>query len=576
MSASTVVRTATWACCAFGTALALAGLIGGVAGSVVVPFGPNWGLHFALDAVAALFLLIVCLSGAVAAPESEAPLLLVAVGALALTLLAADGVTLVLGFGIASAAAWALDGRTQPTLVQAACGALFLAAALLLSAPPGAGLDLRFAAIRAAPPEGLRAFAVLLLTLLGVGSCVAWPSRSGPVGALLSGSMAAVAAYMLLRVLLDLCGPSVPGWWGLPLLVVGAGAAIIGGLRANAADNLLAILAAGRLGAAGLISVGLGVALAARGSDLTSLAALALAGSLLHAIGYAVLDTLLVLCAAAVSHGAGTQVLSQLGALLRTMPGVGLGALAGAAGLAGLPLSPGFAGRWLIVQSLIADQRLGGIWLQLGFALVLAAVALGVALAAAAAVRLIGIGFLGQPRMPQAAAATDAPRRIRLVIAGLAASCLLIGVWPSAALALVQPALRRLLGAGMEGGHLFVLLPQLGSPGYAAPGIVAVLALSGLAVAWAMSRAPIPKLRPVPAWNGGLEGAPPSQPSGDPAPQYSATSAAQSLLQSLGYPINWPGLKRVASIGRIRRPKPARSAAALLLVLAGLLLWAVA
>ena len=358
------------------------------------------------------------------------------------------------------------------------------------------------------------------------------------------------------------------------MLVAGAGAAIIGGLRANAADNLLAILAAARLGAAGLISVGLGVALAARGSDLTPLAALALAGSLLHAISYAAIDTLLVLCAAAASHGAGTQVLSQLGALLRTMPGVGLGALAGAAGLAGLPLSAGFAGRWMIVQSLIADQRLGGFWLQVGFALVLAAVALGVALAAAAAIRLIGIGFLGHPRTPEAAGATDAPRRIRLVIAGLAMCCLLLGIWPSAAMALVQPALRHLLGAGMEGGRLLVLSPQLGSPGYAAPGIAAVLALSGLAVAWAMSRADISAARPVPAWNGGLEDASSSQPSGNPAPQYSATSAGQSLLQSLDYPIIWPGLRGLGIIGRIRRSTPARSARALLLVLAGLLLWA--
>lgn len=556
-------------------ALALAALAGGLTGSVVLPFGPNGGLHLALDAVSAPFLLIVCVSGAAAALECEAPLIPVAVGAPVLTLLAADGFTLVLGVGTASAVAWALDRQTRPGLAQAACGTLFLAAALLLLAPPDAGLGLRFTAMRAAPPDGMRAFAVLLLALLSAGSCLAWPSRSRPVGALLSGSTTAAAAYALVRVLFDLCGPTVPAWWGVPLLTLGAVGTVLGGLRANAADDLLAILAAGRMGAAGLISVGLGVALVARASDLMPLAALAFAGALLHATSYAIFDTLLVLCAMAVSRGAGTQLLSQLGGLIRTMPGVGLGALAGAVCLAGLPLTAGFAGRWLLVQSLIADQRLGGFWLQVGFALVLAAVGLGSALAAAAAVRLIGVGFLGRPRTVQAAAAEDAPRQVRLVIAGLAACCLLLGVWPSAALALIQPALRQLLGLGMEGGRFLVISPQVDSPGYVAPGIVAVLALSGVAVAWAMSRLATLAPRRVPAWDGGQEGAAPGLP-GEPTGQYSAASAAQALLQSLSWPAFLPGLQRVtrAARGRIGRLTPARSAGALLLVLAGLLLWA--
>ncbi len=498
-------------------ALAFAALAGFLAGSVVLPFGPNGGLHLALDAVSALFLLIVCVSGAVTVLECETPLLPVAVGAMALTLLAADGFTLVLAFGLASATARALDRAARP--------------------------------------------------------------RSRSVGALLSQGMAAVAIYTSVRVLFDLCGPAVPGWWGLPLLTLGAAGTIWGGQRANAADDLLAILAASRVGAISLIAVGLGVALEARGSDLASFAALALAGALLHAISYATFDIMLVLCAAAVSRGAGTPALSQLGGLLRTMPGVGLGALAGAACLAGLPLTAGFTGRWLVVQSLLADQRLGGFWLQVGFAVALAAVALGAALAAAAAVRLIGIGFLGRPRTPQAAVAEDAPRRVWLAMAGLAACCLLIGVWPSAALALVQPALRRLLGTGMEGGGLVVISPQVNSPGYAAPGIAAVLAISGIAVVGAMSRFASKnsvQARRVPAWDGGQASVPPRMPFGDPATQYSAASAGQALLQTLGYPALWLGLKRWAGAtnGRVGGLTPARSAGALLLVLAGLLLWA--
>jgi formate hydrogenlyase subunit 3/multisubunit Na+/H+ antiporter MnhD subunit len=564
------VRVVTWSGCAFGAALALAALGGGLSGSIAVPFGPNGGLHLAIDALSALFLLILCISGAVAALECEAPLLPVALGALAFVLLAADGFTFVMAFGLASAATWALDLRTRPGLAQAACSTLFPAAAILLLASQDAGLDLRFAAMRDAPPEGARAVAVLLLTLLGAGSRLVWPSRSNAVGALLSQSMAAVAVYTLVRVLFDLCGAAVPRGWGVLLLVLGAAAAVLGGLRANAEDDLLAILAACRMGAAGLIAAGLGVALAARGSDLTPLAALALAAALLHATNYAVFDVLLVSCMAAVSRGAGTWALSQLGGLMRTMPGVGLAVLAGAACLAGLPLTAGFTGRWLLVQSLLADQRPGGFWLQLCFALVLTAVALGAALAAAAAIRLIGIGFLGRPRTPGAAAASDAPRQVRLVMAGLAACCVLLGLWPSAALALVQPALQQLLGMGIEERGPLAISPQVDSPGYVAPGLAAVLAVSGVAAVWAVSRLAGPDARGarrVPTGTGGQ--------AGDPAMQISAASAGQALLQNLASFAKWPSLTRGARAARQRIGglTSAKSAVALLL-LAGLLLWA--
>ncbi len=575
------VRIATWIGCAFGVAFGSAALGGGLTGSVVLPFGPNGGLHFALDAVSALFLLVVCVSGAVAAMECAAPLLPVALGAMALALLAADGFTFVLAFGSASVAVWALEPASRSGLAAAACATLFLAAALLLLALPGAALDLRFAAIRAAPPEGADALAVLLLSVAGAGTRLAWPSRPGPVGALLSGGMAAVALYALLRVLFDLCGPAAPGWLGLPLLALGAAATVLGGLRASAEDHLLSILAAGRMGAAGLVAVGLGIALVARGSDVASMSALALAGALLHGAGYVVLDTLLVLCAVAASRGTGAETLSGLGGLIRSMPAVGLGAVVGAASLAGLPLTAGFAGRWLLVQSLLANQRLGGLALQAGRALVLAAVALGAALAAAAAVRLIGIGFLGRPRTPEAGAAVDAPRPVRLAIAAFAAASLLLGVWPWPALSLMQPALRRLLGAGYDGARLLVISPELNGRGYVAPGIAAVLALSGIALAWAVSRSGGRDARRVPAWDDS-QAASPRLPFGAPAAQSAVQfalrycgAAGQALLRGCGHLARRLDVMRWADMANSRfgRLKLAGSAGALLLVLVGLLLW---
>ncbi len=554
--------------------LALA-ISGGWTDPIAVPIGPTGGLHWACDALSALFALVLCVVGAAAALEGGALRLPVAIWAMILTPFAADGFTLALCFGLAAVA-------SRPGMEQASCGVLCLVAVMALLAPPGAPPDLRFAAMRAVSPEGAQATAILLLASLGAASQLAWPARAAvqtePVSALLPGGMAVAALYVLIRVLLDLCGPTVPGWWAAPLLVLGAGATVLGGLRANAEDDLLAILDASRMSAAGLAVAGLGAALAARDADAPALAALALAGVLLHVVGYALVDALLALCAAAVAHSAGTRALSRLGGLIRSMPGTTLGAMAGAASLASLPLTVGFAGRWLVLQSLLALPEVGGIWQQAGVAAVLAAMALGTALGAAAAVRLVGIGFLGRPRTPRTAAAEETSRQVRLAVAGLAGLCALLGVWPSLALLLIRPTVALLLDVDLA-GRLLVVPAQANGPGYAALGIAALLALSGVLLAWAARGRAGQEGQRVPAWDGGLDEPPPWLPFGDPASQLSAASASQALLRSLGYPgarqarLQGMGQWAVKAASRLRHPGIGGPAALLLLLVIALLLW---
>lgn len=566
-----------------GLILAALALAGAWTDLIVVPLGPAGGLHWACDALSAVFALILCAVGAASALDGRHPLLPVAIGAMVLTPFAADGFTLALCFGLALVAAGGTDPRTRPGIEQAACGVLCLVATVALLAPPGAVPDLRFAAMRGASREGMQAAAILLLALLGAASQLAWPARptmsTEPAGAPLAGGIAAVALYVLVRVLLDLCGPTTPGWWAVALLALGAGATVLGGLRANAEDDLRAVLDASRLGAAGLVVVGSGAALAARNADAPALAALALTGALLHAVGYALADALLALCAATVARSAGTQALSRLGGLIRSMPGVTLGALVGAASLASLPLTAGFAGRWIVLQSLLALPQIGGIWQQAGFAAVLAAVALGTALAAAAAVRLVGIGFLGRPRTPRTAAAEEASLRVRLGIAGLAGLCVLLGVWPSLVLALIQPSVAQLLESDVV-GHLLVIPAQADGPGYAAPGIATLLAMSGALLAWMARDRMRQGGQRVPPWDGGLDEPPPWLPFGDPASQCSAASASQALLQSLG-DVNKPRQARLQDMKRwaaqaarrLRRPGAGGPAGLLLLLVIGLVLW---
>ena len=558
----------TAALCVLGALLDLGFLLSGATPVVLaLPFGPS-GVDVALglDGLSGFFLLLLMLSGAAASgaaleehgeAAASTPLFPAFVGSMALTLLAADGFALVLGFELMSLASFALVlTRHQEEGVRAAAllylgmatfgaACLIPALALLAQAEPN-GLDFRFAAMRAHPPEGWRAALVMVLVLFGAGSKAGlaplhvWlpPAHSAApshVSALMSGAMTKVALYVLVRVLFDLCGPAQPGWWGAPLLVLGAASALLGGLRANLEGDVKLVLACSTVENVGLIAIGLGVALVARSADLAPLAALALAAALLHAVAHGLFKALLFLAAGAVQHGAGSRKLEWLGGLIHRMPVTTACVLVGGASLAALPPTSGFAGEWALFQAVLAAPRAGGLAMQTLMAVVALLMALAAALAAAAAVRMIGVAFLGRPRSPRAAAAEDAGLPTRTALIALAALSSAIGVFPGAVLWLAGPGLRLLLSVGMEGriGPLRIT-PQSDAPGYAAPAVVALLGLAA-ALAWLMMRGrAVDGHRVGPAWDCGLGAPPPWLPFGDPLTQYSGASFSQPLRRALG------------------------------------------
>ncbi len=552
--------------CGLGFVLALAYLLSGAGTAMLaLPFGlPGKSMVLALDGLSGFFLLLLMAVGSAASAaalddhgesDATAPFFPAFLGVMALTLLAGDVFVLVLGFALMSLASFVLVlTRHADAAVRDAAllyiGMAGLAAACLIPAlallAGGAGWDLHFAAIRAHPPEGWRATSVLALVLVGAG----WKAGLAPlhvwlppahaaapshVSALMSGAMTKVALYVLVRVLFDLCGPAQPTWWGVPLLVLGAGGAVLGALRANMEDDIKAVLACSTIGNIGLIVIGLGLALAARGADLSTLASLALGAALLHALAHGLFSSLLFLGTGAVQQAAGSRRLSRLGGLIHCMPVTTACMLAGAASLATLPPSPGFAGTWTLFQAVLGGPRIGGPGLQMLVCVVAALMALAVALAAAAAVRLVGVAFLGRPRLPRTSAAEEAGRPTRMALIGLAGVSALVGLFPGAILALTGPALRRLVTADLaDRAGLLSVAPQADLPGYSAVGIALVLGLSvGLAVLLARLRA-TPGHRVGPAWDCGFGAPPVWLPFGDPLTQYGGGSFAQPLLHALG------------------------------------------
>jgi hydrogenase-4 component B len=450
-----------------GLSLALGALAGGGGALVLGTLTPFARVALRLDPLAGFFLLLISLAvlavavyaigyargatgGAAAVLGAGLPLFCLA---MSLVPLADDAfVFLVLWETMSLASYFLVVERHEEAGVRSAgffylvmthFGTAFILVAFLLLA--GTAGAFHFDAFRAAAPAlpPLVRDLVFLLALAGFGTKAGlaplhvWLPRAHPVApshvsALMSGVMIKTGFYGLLRVGWEIIGPG-PAWWGVVLLVAGAASAVLGVLYAYVEGDLKRLLAFSTIENAGLIALGLGVALVGRGQALPALAAVGLLAALLHALNHALFKSLLFLAAGAVLHGAGTRNLEQLGGLMRRMPATGALLLVGLLAMAALPPLNGFVSEWALLQGLLGLALAAPGWPAVLAALAAAAVALTGALALATGVKALGIGFLGMPRSAHAAHAHEAPAVMLAPMAALALLCAALGLWPSLA-----------------------------------------------------------------------------------------------------------------------------------------------
>lgn len=480
-------------------------------------------MHLGIDPLSALFLCMLApqIVASAVASEWKSGGFWVLILAMILTLLAADAFALMLGFGLMGAASWLLVLRgTAPGARQQAglsAGiALFSMACLI----PAVFL-----------PAGNIAFALLLLGAGGVAGLAplhAWLPRAQPVpsagvAAVLSGGVVKIALYVIIRYGFIVYGNAIAPWWGAALMAAGAVSVILGSLRAMLEVELKTVLACSTIAYAGLISIGLGLALEARALDDPALAVLALEAALSCAVAHALFKPLLLLGTGAVQEGTGTTSLDWLGGLARGMPRLGILMLIGVIGLTALPLGPGFAPQFLLLHAVIAAAASSGILAGIGFSVLLAILALSAGLTLAAGIRIFGIGFLGRPRTLRAAAAEEAEKPILLAMALLAAFCLPLALTPALLLRALQPVVQLLVPNA---------LPQ---PLSYAPLPLALLLLLPAGLAFLLLRRFGARgEREVSAWNGGFGKPPVWLPFGDPITQPSGTGFAEPVRRALG------------------------------------------
>jgi formate hydrogenlyase subunit 3/multisubunit Na+/H+ antiporter MnhD subunit len=529
---------------------------------VTLPVGLPWlGAHLRLDALSAFFLIVVDLGAFAAsvfalgygahetAPGRVLPFYPAFLAGMTLVVLADDAFTFLVSWEFMSLSSWALvmSHHRVPDNVRAGYIYLLMASfgtlALLLGFGllAGSGGLYTFEQMRAAHPSAMLAALVLILALIGAGSKaglvplhvwlpLAHPAAPSHVSALMSGVMTKVAVYGFVRIVFDLVGH--PAWWWSILVLALAGiTTVMGVLYALMQHDLKRLLAYHTVENIGIIFIGLGLALAFAAHGLNFAAALAFTAALLHVFNHSLFKSLLFFGAGAVLTATGERDMEHLGGLIHRMPRTAFVFLIGCAAISALPPLNGFVSEWLTFQAVLLSPQLPSWGLKLMVPAVGALLALSAALAAACFVKAYGVTFLGRPRTPAAAAATETDPFSLAAMLLLAALCLLVGILPGLFINALAPVSAMLVGGHMPeqtGAQWLALVPIAESrSSYDGLLVFLFMVLSGTLAAVAIHRLASDRLRRAPAWDCGY-------PDASPATQYTATSFAQPIRRVFG------------------------------------------
>lgn len=533
--------------------------------SLTLPLGLPWiGAHFQLDALSAFFLVILGTGGAIISlygigygRHEHKPMRVLAfyppfLGAMTLVLLAADAFTFLLSWEVMSLLSWALvlahhqeaDTRTAGYvyLVMAGFGTMSLLLAFGLLA--GADGHYAFDTMRDGARSPFVSAAILGLMLLGAGSKaglaplhvwlpLAHPAAPSHVSALMSGVMTKVALYGFIRVVFDLLGPSA--WWASPVVILlGALTAVLGILLAMMERDIKRALAYSTIENIGVIFAALGLTMAFRANGMTAAAALAFTAALFHIFNHMAFKSLLFMGAGSVLNATGTRDLDRLGGLIHRMPVTSFLVLIGAVAISALPPLNGFASEWLLFQAVLMSPAIPQDALQLMIPAAGGLLALAAALAAAAFVRIYGVGFLGRARSEAAKTAVEVDRFSLTAMGILAGLCVLAGVLPGVVIDAISPVTHAVLGGQLpvqsdEAWFRIVPIAE-GRSSYSGMLVLLFIAVSASIAAWAVHRLASHRVRRAPAWDCGF-------PNDDPMTQYSAGGFAQPLRRVLGVDI---------------------------------------
>lgn len=376
--------------------------------------------------------------------------------------LAGDLVTLYLFFEALGLVAFLLVIHTETDEAKAASAKYFWMTVIGGFALVG-GIFLTFAlggsgAIEPLPEGGSEAvrWAAAILLLLGFGVKAgmvpvhvwlpdAHPVAPAPASALLSGVMIKAGAYGIFRVVTGLFRPEVAehveeaAWHfssqlGLVVLWIGIATMFIGVFLALQQHNAKRMLAYHSVSQMGFILAGIGAA-----GYLGAHGAMGVAGGLYHVVNHALFKAALFLGVGAVYFRTHSLDMYHLGGLWKKMPVTFAFMLVAAAGITGVPLFNGFVSKCLIHHAIVEAMELHELG-SLKFAEYVYIVTCGGT--ACSFIKLIGLVFLGTPKVEYGPGVTDAPKRMLAGMGVLAAAIVVLGWFPQLLLkGVFQPGL---------------------------------------------------------------------------------------------------------------------------------------
>ena len=356
----------------------------------------------------------------------------------------------------------------------------------------GFGGQFTFDAMRAATLSPLWASIAFALAFFGFGMKAglvplhAWLPEAHPVApshisALMSGVMLKVAIYGFIRVTYDLIG-NIQWQWGLAVLIIGTGSALLGVLYTLMQNDLKRLLAYSSVENIGIIFMGLGLSMIFLGTQHPVLGIIGLIAALYHVLNHAMFKGLLFLGAGAVLYRTHERDLDRLGGLVHRMPVTAVLFLVGCISISALPPFNGFVSEWLTFQAALQTPRLENGVLRAILPIAAALLALTGALAAAAFVKVYGVAFLGKARERRAAHAREVPSGMLIGMGMLAVLCLVLGILPTTVIGVLEAVPHQLLGQMSPSltvhGWLWLTPVSADVASYSAPLVLAAMVLT--------------------------------------------------------------------------------------------------
>lgn len=397
--------------------------------------------------------------------------------AMMMVVLARDGVLFLMAWEVMALAAFFLittedhDPGVHAAgwiyLIAAHIGIIALVAMVVLMRLTTGSFDL-WITLHGSVPSAMAA-AMFILALVGFGLKAgimplhvwlpgAHANAPSHVSALFSGVMLNIGIYGLLRFGETMTAP--PLWWGLTLLILGAGSAVVGMIFAVCQNDYKRLLAYSSVENMGIVCMGLGLALIGRSVNRPDLIVLGLGGALFHVLNHSLFKPLLFMGAGNLLHATHTRKIDSLGGLAAKMPITAILFFTGALAICGLPGLNGFLSEWLIYLGLLRTATVpqGGtlVWISLAAG----ALAATGALAVAGFVKLTGSVFLGNKRSDQMSHAHDPGAEMLLPMGILASGCCAMALFPDVTMPFLARAIHDWAPrATTAGGSIGALAP---------------------------------------------------------------------------------------------------------------------